>query len=162
MSRTIFTSLFACLILLLSTAATRAQQPLGMITVDWNNDVPGAPARNPELINKTLKAAFADTLKKKLNVNDPATVADLEMMREGPNLRFVIIPKGAVQPTQDEVLTVIRDSFLDVVTNFFNEFHAKEINQMRDQDEQDLEQIRRRAAEAQDRLAKLRGNLRAI
>jgi len=150
------------MLLLLSTAATRAQQPLGMITVDWNNDVPGAPARNPELINKSIKAAFADTLKKKLNVNDPATVDDLEMMREGPNLRFVIIPKGAVQPTQDEVLTVIRDSFLDVVTNFFNEFHAREIAEMRDQDAQELQMIRRRTDEAQDRLSKLRSTLRQI
>ena len=162
MSRFRFTTLLACLILLLSTAATRAQQPLGMITVDWNNDVPGAPARNPELINKTLKAAFADTLKKKLNVNDPATVADLEMMREGPNLRFVIIPKGAVQPTQDEVLAVIRESFLDVVTKFFNEFHAREIAEMRDQDAQELQVIRRRTDEAQDRLSKLRSTLRQI
>jgi len=148
--------------LLLSTAAAFAQQPLGMITVDWNNDVPGAPARNPELINKMIKAAFADTLKKKLNVNDPATVADLEMMREGQNLRFVIIPKGAVQPTQDEVLAVIRESFLDVVTNFFNEFHAREIAEMRDQDAQELQMIRRRTDEAQDRLSKLRSTLRQI
>jgi len=42
-----------------------------------------APRRNPELIYKTLKAAFADTLKKKLNVENPATVADLEMMNDG-------------------------------------------------------------------------------
>src|SRR5258705_7594398 len=114
MPRTISMTFLAGIMLFLTTAPALAQQPLGMITVDWNNDVPGAPARNPELINKAIKAAFADTLKKKLNVNDPATVADLEMMREGQNFRFVIIPKGAVQPTQDEVLAVIRETFLDV------------------------------------------------
>ncbi len=160
MSRRIFTPLLAAAMLLLTSAAALAQQPLGMITVDWNNDVPGAPPRNPELINKAIKAAFADTLKKKLNVNDPATVADLEMMREGQNYRFVIMTKGAVQPTQDEVVAVIRESFLDVVTNFFNDFHAREIGEMRDQDAQELQLIRRRADEAQDRLSKLRSTLR--
>src|SRR5256885_9371293 len=100
MSRKVFTPVIAGLILLLCAAATHAQQPLGIISVDWNSDGAGAAPRNPELIYKTMKASFADTLKKKLNVNEPATVADLEMMRDGQNFRFVIIPKGPVQPTQ--------------------------------------------------------------
>jgi chromosome segregation ATPase len=154
------TPLVAALILLGITAASYAQQPLGIISVDWNFDGAGAPPRNPELINKTIKAAFADTLKKKLNVNDPAAVADLEMMREGQNFRFVIIPKGAVQPTQDEILAVVKDSFVDNVTNFFNDFHNKEVAQIREQDEREVDFARQRAAVVQSSLGTLRARLR--
>jgi hypothetical protein len=164
MSRSIIASILAALTLLLAGITARAQQPqpLGMIAVDWNNEAPEGPQRNPKLIYMTLKAAFADTLKKKLNVENPAAVADLEMMAEGRNLRFVIISKGAVQPTPDEILAVVKDPFMDVVTSFFNEYHAKEIAQMREQDMSELAMVRRRADEAQDRLAKLRSQLRAI
>jgi hypothetical protein len=162
MSRRTLAPVIAGLMLLLATTATHAQQPLGMITVDWNNDPAGAPPRNPELIYKTLKAAFADTLKKKLNVNDPATVADLEMRLEGQNLRFVIFAKGAVQPTQDEILAVMKESFMDTVNTFFNEFHAKEVAQIREQDEKDLDFARQRAAVARSNLATLRTAAREI
>jgi len=160
MSRSIFTSALICLMLSLAVVA-HAQQPLGMITVDWNNDSPAAP-RNAELISKAIKAAFADTLKKKLNVENPATVADLEMMREGQNLRFVIVSKGAVQPTQDEVMAVVRESFYETLTNFFTDLHRNEIKQLQDQDSMELHAVRTRVEEAQERLAKLRSNLRAI
>src|SRR3954462_10532460 len=136
MSRKLLTSLIAALMMLLisSNSSAQQQQPLAVIAVDWNFDGAGAAPRNPELIYKTLKAAFADTLKKKLNVNDPTTVADLEMMRDGQNFRFVIIPKGAAQPTPDEVLAVVKENFMETVTNFFNDFHKQEIAQVRDQD----------------------------
>ena len=162
MSQKILTPLIAALMLLLSTAASHAQQPLGMITVDWNFDGAGAAPRNPELIHRTLKAAFADTLKKKLNVTDPATVADLEMMREGPNFRFVIIPKGAVQPTQDEILAVVRDPFIDTVTSFFNDFHNKEVAQIREQDEKELDLAKQKAAVAHANLTARRAQLREM
>jgi hypothetical protein len=162
MSRRFFTPVVACVILLLGSAIAHAQQPLGMIAIDWNYEAVDGPQRNPDLIYKTLRAAFADTLKKKLNVNDPATVADLEMMREGRNIRLVIITKGAVQPTADEILAVVKDPFMETVSKFFNDFHTKEIRQMREQAEVDLEQIRRRAAQAQDVLTQLRKKLRDI
>jgi hypothetical protein len=164
MFRSIFTSVLAVLMLLLSTATAHAQQqaPLGVIAIDWGYEQADAPRRNPELIYKTLKAAFADTLKKKLNVENPATVADLELMNDGRNIRLVIISKGAVQPTADEVMAMVKDSFMDVVNNFFNDYHAREIAQLRDVDLIQLDQVRRRATQAQDQLAKLRGNLRSI
>ena len=162
MPRKILMPLVAGLMLMLSTAALHAQQPLGIISVDWNSDGAGAAPRNPDLIYKTIKAAFADTLKKKLNVNDPATVADLEMMRDGQNFRFVIIPKGAVQPTQDEILAVVKDSFVDTVTTFFNDFHNKEVAQIREQDEKDLDLAKQKAALVRSNLAELRANLRAM
>ena len=160
MSRKILTPVVASLMLLLSAAASHAQQPLAIIAVDWNFDGAGAAPRNPDLIYKTLKAAFADTLKKKLNVNDPATVADLDMMRDGQNFRFLIIPKGAVQPTADEIVAVIKESFVDTVTTFFNDFHTKEVAQVREQDEKDLDFARQKAALAHNRLAELRAAAR--
>jgi len=84
------------------------------------------------------------------------------MMREGRNIRLVIVPKGAVQPTADEILAVVKDSFMETVSNFFNDFHTREIRQMREQVALDSNEIRRRAAEAQDRLTQLRRNLRGI
>src|SRR4030095_10370600 len=117
MSRAKRISVLIASILFLSAALARAQQqqPLGIIAVDWNTEGAVGAQRNPDLIYKKLRAAFADTLKKKLNVDNPPMLADLEMMNEGRNLRFVIVSKGAVQPTPDEVLTVVRDSFLEVV-----------------------------------------------
>src|SRR4051812_3519685 len=104
MSRKIIFTLLPVLALALITCAARAQQPIGVIAIDWTNESPDGPHRDYNLISKSLKAAFADTLKKKLNVPDPAAVADLEMMHDGGNIRLVIMPKGAVQPTQDEIL----------------------------------------------------------
>jgi hypothetical protein len=160
MSRTIIKPVVIALMLLVVSAAGYAQQPLGVIAVDWNGDAANVAPRNGELIYKTVKAAFADTLKKKLNVNDPATVADLEMMRDGLNFRFVIIPKGAVQPTQDEILAVVRDPFLDTLSNLFLELHQKEIDQLRSQDENDVAMTRRALENRQDQLSRLRSTLR--
>src|SRR4051794_32117091 len=158
MSGKLINSLVVNLVLLFSVASAFAQQPLAMITVDYDN---GAnPPRNSELIHKTLNAALAETLKKKLNVNDPATVADLMVMREGTSFRIVIVPKGAVQPTPDEVLVAIRESFLDTVTNILNDLHQRDVRQMREQDELDADLARRKLAETQDQLAKIRSTLR--
>src|SRR3954469_5727741 len=105
MSRSSFICIVAGLMMLLSSVlhAQQQPQPLGVIAIDWGYESADAPRRNPELISKSLKAAFADTMKKKLNVENPATVADLEMMNEGHNIRMVIVSKGAAQPTADEV-----------------------------------------------------------
>src|SRR5258705_4422380 len=164
MFRSISICIIAGLVMLLSSDVVHAQQqqPLGVIAIDWGYESADAPRRNPELIYKSLKAAFADTLKKKLNVENPATVADLEMMNDGRNIRLVIVSKDAVQPTPDEVLAMVKDSFLEVVNNFFSDYHAREIAQMRDADMNQLDEVRRRARQAQDQLAKLRGNLRSI
>jgi len=48
------------------------------------------------------------------------------------------------------------------VNNFVSEYHAKEIAQLREADANQLGEVRRRASQAQDQLAKLRTNLRAI
>src|SRR5258706_10383240 len=82
------------------------------------------------------------------------------MMREGQNLGLVIIPKGAVQTAADEILAVVREPFLETLTSLLKDLHQTEINQMRQQDMNELLEIRRAATEAQDRLAKLRSNLR--
>src|SRR5687767_10636363 len=124
MSRPIFTAIVACSMLLLGSTVSRAQQPMAIISVDWNHEAVVGPQRT-DLIHKSLRAAFADTLKKKLNVNDPATVADLDMMVDRRNIRLLIMPKGAVQPTQGEILAAVKESFLETVTTFFNDFHAR-------------------------------------
>src|SRR5256885_2269730 len=79
MSRRIFLSLLIALALALVSQGAGAQQPLAFIAVDWSYQAADGARRDPELIYKSLKAAFADTLKKKLNIPDPAAVADLEM-----------------------------------------------------------------------------------
>src|SRR6266566_6620356 len=131
MSRKIIFTLLAVFALALNTSSARAQQPIGVIAIDWNNESPSGQHGDYDLVSKSLKAAFADTLKKKLNVPDPAAVADLEMVRDGNNIRLVIMPKGAVQPTQDEILAAVKESFLDVVKNFFNDYHARELREIR-------------------------------
>src|SRR5947207_1075428 len=152
MSRKIFATILAALALSLIISSARAQQPIGVIAIDWNNDSPNGQHGDYDLVSKSLKAAFADTLKKKLNVPDPAVVADLEMVRDGNNIRLVIMPKGAVQPTQDEILAVVKESFLEVVKNFFNDYHARELRQIRAADEEEVQYIRKNLAEAQERL----------
>jgi hypothetical protein len=59
-------------------------------------------------------------------------------------------------------MAAVKDSFMDVVNNFFSEYHAKELAQMRDADIKQLDEVRRHAAEVRDQLAKLRSNLRSI
>jgi hypothetical protein len=133
MSRSISISILAGLMLLLAANPAHAQQPLGIISIEWNNESPDAPRRNPEVIYKALKAAFADTLKKKLNVTDPATIADVEPMHvDARSIQLAIISRGAAQPTADEILAAVKDSYVETVTNFFNDFHAREVAQLRD------------------------------
>jgi hypothetical protein len=145
-----------------SATAAFAEEPMGVITVDWLETPAGAPHRNTDLIFKSLKAAFADTLKKKLNVTDPAGVADLELAQEGQNLRLLIVPRGAVQPTADEILAVAREAFLETVNNFFRELHGREVNEMLDREKDEVDRARARLAESQAQLQRRRAQLRDI
>ena len=106
MPRTILRMFLAALMLPILSAIARAQehQPLAVILVNWNDRPAGAPHVNTDLVYKSLSAAFADTLKKKLNVADPTTIANMDMGEDNGNLRLIIEGRGALQPTSDEIV----------------------------------------------------------
>jgi chromosome segregation ATPase len=75
---------------------------------------------------------------------------------------LLIVSKGAVQPTADEILAVAREPFLEVVNNFFKELHTREVNEMLDRERDEVDRARARLAETQAQLQRRRAGLRDI
>ncbi len=157
-------SLRFVLALLTLLAATPARaEPIALISVNWSFRPAGLPARDSDKIYKALRAAFAEALKKNLNVADPAAVADLDLASAGQgSFQIHINSRGVAQPTREQIIAVAEGPFLETVTKFFNDLHSRELNDMRAQAEHETDTARKKSEEARDRLAQLRNNLRQI
>jgi hypothetical protein len=150
---------FAALMMLCAiAAAARAAEPIAMLHVYWN-----APSRpDPRIVQKGLGSAFADALKKHLNVADPAAHAELMIRFEGSDVQVVVVKKGAAQPTADEIVAMIKEHFLDTASNFFTDLASRDLQKALEQEHQEADMARRKLEEAHQRLLQIRQQLRKL